>query len=137
MCSYIQVFVMTTCQWILYNVEVCWKKIVRCQSKVGGHRQVCWPPLDPQELQAVEWGRRLRFATDVSNMSMTRFGYRVDLTHWLYHLRVKPPCQDCEQRNWLGWHRCWEICSLLDLEYLRRCCFVAMRRHQANYFRQT
>ena len=66
-------------------------------------------------------------STDVSNVKMTRFGYRVDLIRER-HVRVKDEAKIMRAEELTG------MISLLRdkfdrSENLRRCCFVSIRRN--------
>ena len=60
---------------------------MRCQSKVNCNSQVCWKHVNLQE-QWLYKRKKMTNSTDVSNMKMTRFRYRVDSIRER-HVRVK------------------------------------------------
>ena len=61
---------------------------MRCQSKVNCNSQVCWRQVNLQELWLQRERKKMTYSTDVSDMKMTRFRYRVDLIRER-HVRVK------------------------------------------------
>ena len=63
-------------------------------------------------------------STDVSDMKMTRFGYRVDLIRER-HVRVKDEAKIASRDGMISLLRDKFVRS----ENLRRCCFVPMRRN--------